>query len=86
MEGVPASILQSAENVKVKLLSIIRCFNSKLLLTYFQNLLPLPQQFKRDPLGKRGFWVGVKLVKSRKKSKKPQPSLSLNNVVRILAS
>ena len=86
MEGVPASILQSAENVKVKLLSIIRCFNSKLLLTYFQNLLPLPQQFKRDPLGKRGFWVGVKLVKCRKKSKKPQPSLSLNNVVRILAS
>ena len=34
MEGVPASILQSAQNVKVKFLSIIRCFNSKLLLTY----------------------------------------------------
>ena len=44
-----------------------------------------PQQFKRDPLGKRGFWVGVKLRK-KKKSKKPQPSLSLNNAVRILGS
>ena len=61
MEGVPASILHSAQNVKVKLLSIIRGFNSKLLLTYFQNPLPLPQQSKRDPLGNRGFWVGVKL-------------------------
>ena len=39
-----------------------------------------------DPLGKRGFWVGVKLVKCRKKSKKPQPNLSLNNTVRKLAS
>ena len=44
--------------------------------------LPLPQQSKRDPLGKRGFWVGVKLVKCRKKkSKKQQPNLSLNNTV-----
>ena len=70
MEGVPASILESAQNVKVKLLSIIKkCFNSKLLLTYFQNPLPLPQQFKWDPLGKRGFLVGVNLVKCRKKKK-----------------
>ena len=63
--------LQSAQNVKVKLLSIIRGVSTeKLLLTYFHNPLPLPQQFKRDPLGKRGFWVGVKLVKCRKKKKK----------------
>ena len=79
MEGVPASILQSAQNVKVKLLSIIRCFNSKLLLTYFQNPLPLLQQFKRDPLGKRGFWGGGKVgemqEKKKKKSKKPQSNL-----------
>ena len=27
----------------------------------------LPEQSKRDPLGKRGFWVGVKLVKCRGK-------------------
>ena len=45
----------------------------------------LPQQSKRDPLGKRGFWVGMKLVKCRK-SKKPQPNQSLNNTVRKLAS
>ena len=71
MEGVPASILQSAQNVKVKLLSIIRgSFNSKLLLTYFQNHLPLPQQFLWDQLGKRGFWVGVKLVKCRIQKKR----------------
>ena len=61
MEGVPASILQSAENVKVKLLSIISGVSTvNYCLPTFQNLLPLPQQFKRDPLGKRGFWVGVK--------------------------
>ena len=35
-----------------------RCSNSKLLLPYFQNPLHLPQQSKRDLLGKRGFWVG----------------------------
>ena len=68
MEGVSASILQSAQNVKVKLLSIIRGVSTKLLLTYLQNPLPLPQQFKRDPLGKRGFWVGINLVKCRKKN------------------
>ena len=91
MEGVSASILQSAQNVKVKLLSIITGVSTKLLLTYLQNPLPLPQQFKWDPLGKRGLWVGVNLVKCRgkkkkKKKKKRQPNLSLNNTVRKLAS
>ena len=66
MEGVPASP-KVPKMLKVKLLSIIRCSNSELLLTYFQNPFPLPQQFKRDPLRKQGFWVGVKLVKCRKK-------------------
>ena len=73
MEGVPASILQSAQNVKVKLLSIIkRCFNSKLLLTYFQNSLPLPQPFKRDPLpvGKEGVLGGGKVGEMQGKKKK----------------
>ena len=88
MEGVPASILQSAQNVKVKLLSIIRGVSTvNYCLPTFRTPFPLPQQFKRDPLGKRGFWVGVKLVKcTKKKKKKPQPNLSLNNTVRKLAS
>ena len=88
MEGVPASILQSAQNVKVKFLSIIRGVSTvHYCLPTVKTPSPYPQQFKRDPLGKRGFWVGVKLVKFRKKEKKKtQPSLSLNNVVRILGS
>ena len=48
MEGVPASIIQSAQNVKVKLLSIIRGVSTV----------------------KKGFWVGLKLVKCREKKKK----------------
>ena len=87
MEGVPASILQSGQNVKVKLLSIIRGVSTvNYCLPNFQNPLPLPQQFKRDLLGKRGFWVGVKLVKCRGKKKKSQPNLSLNNTLRKLDS
>ena len=88
MEGVPASILQSAQNVKVKLLLTIRGFstvNYCLPGTYFQNPLPLPQQFKQDPLGKRRFWVGLKLVKCREKRVKNH-NLSLNNTVTKLAS
>ena len=40
--------------------------------------LPLPQQSKRDPLGKRGFWVGVKLVKYRKKKRVKNHNLTCN--------
>ena len=72
---MPASILQSAQNVKVELLSIIRGFSTELLLTYFQNPLPLPQQFKRDPLGKEGVLGGGKVGEMQEtKSKKPQPN------------
>ena len=70
MEGVPASFLQSAQNVKVKFLTIIRGVSTvNYCLPTVRTPSPLPQQFKRDPLGKRGFWVGVKLVKFRRKKK-----------------
>ena len=71
MEGVPASILQSAQNVKVKFLSIIRGVSTvNYCLPTFRTPSLYPQQFKRDPLGKRGFWVGVKLVNAGGKKKK----------------
>ena len=41
MEGVPASILQSAQNVKVKLLSMIRVFQQK-IIAYLLSELPPP--------------------------------------------
>ena len=86
MEGVPASILQSAQNVKVKLLSIIRGVSTvNYCLPTFRTPSPYPNNLSGTGW-ERGFWVGVKLVKCRKKSKKPQPNLSLNNAVRILAS
>ena len=60
--------LQSAQNVKAKLLSIIRGVSTvNYCLPTFRTPSPYPQQFQRDLLGKRGFWVGVKLVKCRKK-------------------
>ena len=61
MEGVPASILQSAQNVKVKLLSIIRGVSTvNYCLPTFRTPSPyrVPQQFKQDPLGKRVFLGG----------------------------
>ena len=65
MEGLPASILQSAQNVKVKLLSMIRGVSTvNYCLTYFQN--PLPQQFKRNPLGK-GVLGGGKVGEMQEK-------------------
>ena len=43
MEGVPASILQSAQNVKVKLLSIIRIFSTEnYCLPTFRTPSPYP--------------------------------------------
>ena len=65
MVSVPASILQSAQNAKVKLLSIIRGVSTvNYCLPTFRTPSPYPNG---DPLGKREFWVGVKLVKCRKK-------------------
>ena len=91
MEGVPASILQSAQNVKLKLLSIIRGVSTiNYCLPTFRTTSPYPNNLSGTRWGNRGFWVRVKLVKCRekkkKKSKPPQPNLSPNNTVRKLAS
>ena len=83
MEGVPA--LYSAQNVKVKLLSIVRGVST---INYCFPTFRTPSPYPNNLSGTR--WVGVKLVKCRekkkKKSKKPQPNLSLNNTVRKFAS
>ena len=87
MEGVPASFLQSAQNVKVKLLSIIRGVST---INYCLPTFRTPSPYLNNLSGTRwergGFGWGLKLVKCRKKSKKPQLNLSLNNTVRKLAS
>ena len=67
MEGVPASILQSAQNVKVKLLSIIRGVSTvNDCLPTFRTPSPYPNNLSGTLWEKREFWVGVKLVKRRK--------------------
>ena len=89
MEGVPASILQSAQNVKVKLLSIIRGFSTvNYCLLTFRTPSPYPNNLS-GPVGKEGILGGGKvgeMQEEKKKSEKPQPNLSLNNTVRKLVS
>ena len=70
MEGVPASILQSAQNVKVKLLSIITgrgVSTVNYCLPTFGSPSPYPNNLSGTRWERGGFWVGVKLVKCRKK-------------------
>ena len=72
MEGVPASILQSAQNVKIKLLSIIKGFSTvNYCLPTFRTLSPYPNNLSGTcwERGGFGFGGGVKLVKCRKKNK-----------------
>ena len=59
MEGVPASILQSAQNVKVKLLSITRGVSTvNYCLPTFRTPSPYPNNLA-GPVGKKGVLGGV---------------------------
>ena len=62
MEGVAASILQSAQNVKVKLLSIIRGVSTvKLLLSLptFRTPSPYPKNLSGTRWERGGFGWGI---------------------------
>ena len=67
MEGVPASILQSAENVKVILLSIIRGVSTvNYCLPTFRTSSPYPNNLS-GPVGKEGVLGGGKVGEMQEK-------------------
>ena len=67
MEGVPASILQSAENVKVILLSIIRGVSTvNYCLPTFRTSSPYPNNLS-GPVGKEGVLGGDKVGEMQEK-------------------
>ena len=67
MEGVPASILQSGENVKVKLLSIIRgVLTVNYCLPTFRTSSPYPNNLS-GTRWKEGFLGGGKVGEMQEK-------------------
>ena len=70
MEGVPASILQNAQSVKVKLLSIIRVFSTvNYCLPTLRTPSPYHNNLSRTRWERGGFGWGVNLVKKKNRVK-----------------
>ena len=69
MEGVPASIFQSAQTVKVKLLSIIRGVSTvNYCFPTFRTPSPFPNNLSRT-VGKEGILGGGKVGEMQGKKK-----------------